>query len=136
MSHGFDNLVELHRIIASGGTISDVKRTISAFMRKFRHGESCTISDAVYLPEHPVFGGVDTKGYSALHRAAYHAREDIAEVLLRCGASPNKRDASGKTPRQLVSGRAAEQMKALEARFVALENSNKEIMDAIRRLQK
>lgn len=109
---GYDNLVNLHRCIARGGTQLEIRRAISTFLRTFKHGESFTISDAVYLPDDPVSGGVDTKGWSALHRAVHYGRDDIARILLRCGASPNKLDARGKTPRQLVPSRS-ESMKAV-----------------------
>jgi len=43
-------------------------------------------------------GTRDTEGDTALHRAAYHSRQDIVKALLGAHADPNAPDRKGKTP--------------------------------------
>lgn len=43
-------------------------------------------------------GKRDANGDTALHRAAYHSRKDIVDVLLAARADPNSTDRKGKTP--------------------------------------
>ncbi len=58
----------------------------------------------VLVENHADVNQADEVGYTPLHRAAAHGREDVVELLGRHGASAGRANASGQTPIDLAVG--------------------------------
>lgn len=91
-------------------TTDGVNALMAAAGQGWRYGDSVVLEAAALRAVELCLdlgldvNGVNRKGESALHGAAYRGGNDIASVLVKHGASPYLRDSQGRTPYDITVG--------------------------------